>query len=295
MTDPASRPWRLYLLLLLVMLIWSLNFIATKVVLKEVPGPLLAGIRIPLAAMFLLPVYFWSYRTHGKTWSNADALRMGLLGLVGIAANQVLFILGMGRTTVTHAGLIIGMVPLIVLTLTAILGHESLSLQKIGGIVLALGGLGILQARAGTVAGPTFWGDLMSFGSAFAFSCYVVFGKAMVVKHGPFIPTTFAFFAGALALFPTTLYFGWNFDFSKVSLAAWCGILYMALASSVIASILYYHVLGKLSASRVSSFSYLQPLMASTLGITLLGEHVSTALIGGGVLILSGVFLTERG
>ncbi len=295
MTDPASRPWRLYLLLLLVMFIWSLNFIATKIALKEVPGALLSGIRLLMAAIFLIPVYYWFKNKKGKTWSVSDGWRMALLGAVGIAANQVFFIMGIARTTVSHAAFIIGTVPLAVLTLTAVLGHELLSIRKISGIFLALSGVALLQTRAAVVQGPSVFGDVLILGSALTFACYIVFGKPMVAAHGPFIPTVFAFVSGAILLLPMTVYLALDFDFTKVSLAAWSSVFYMAMASSVIASILYYHVLGHLPASRVSSFSYLQPLMATSLGILMLGEPISGALLSGGALILGGVFLTERG
>ena len=295
MNDPASRPWRLYLLLVLVMFIWALNFIATKVALKEIPGALLSGFRLTLAAIFLIPVFRWAKKKDGKTWNFADGWRMALLGSIGIAANQVFFILGLSRTTVSHAAFIFGLVPLAVLLLASAMGHEAIQPRKISGILLALCGVATLQLRASTGGhGPSTAGDLMIIASALTFACYIVFGKGLVASHGPFIPTTFAFFSGAVTLLPMTIYMASSFDFSKVSLAAWLGVLYMAMFSSVVASLLYYYVLGKLPASRVSSFSYLQPLMATALGVTILGEPVSTALVGGGALILGGVFLTER-
>ena len=293
--EEDSRPWRLYLLLVIVMFIWAMNFIATKIVLKEVPAALLSGFRICWAAIFLIPVYFWAAKKQGRTWTSSEAFRMSLLGIVGIALNQAFFILGLARTTVSHAAFIFGTVPLAVLFLSSYFGIESISKRKILGIVVALAGVGVLQARSAAVAGPTVAGDLFILGSALTFACYIVFGKSNVVRFGPFIPTTFAFFAGAIVMLPMTIYLARDFDFTQVTARAWGGMLYMALGSSVVASLLYYYVLGHLPASRVSSFSYLQPLMASTLGITLLGEPLTAALIAGGTLILGGVLLTERG
>ena len=235
MNDPASRPWRLYLLLVLVMFIWALNFIATKVALKEIPGALLSGFRLTLAAIFLIPVFRWAKQKDGKTWDFADGWRMALLGSIGIAANQVFFILGLSRTTVSHAAFIFGLVPLAVLLLAFAMGHEAIQARKIGGILLALSGVGTMHLLATSSGhGPSTAGYLMIIASALTFACYFVFGK---------------------------------------------GIGY---------------VLGKLPASRDSSFNYLQAAMATSLGITILGELVSTALVGGGALILGGVFLTER-
>ena len=294
MVEGSSRPWRLYLLLVFVMFIWSTNFIATKMALREVPGLLLSGFRILWAAIFLIPVYLWAVRKSGRTWTNSDGFKMAMLGIVGIGLNQMFFILGLARTTVSHAAFIFGTVPLAVLLMSRYFGIETISARKVWGILLALSGVAVLQARNAASVGPSIAGDLFILGSALTFACYIVFGKSNVQRFGPIIPTTIAFFAGAIALLPMTIYLGHDFDFTKVTAYGWGGMLYMAIGSSVIASLLYYYVLGHLPASRVSSFSYLQPLMASTLGITLLGEHLTTSLVSGGVLILGGVYLTER-
>jgi drug/metabolite transporter (DMT)-like permease len=49
-----------------------------------------------------------------------------------------------------------------------------------------------------------------------------------------------------------------------------------------------------MAASRLSAFSYIQPVIVNILGIALLGEHLSTRLLLGGALILAGVYVTER-
>jgi drug/metabolite transporter (DMT)-like permease len=69
----------------------------------------------------------------------------------------------------------------------------------------------------------------------------------------------------------------------------------MAVLPSVVGSLIYYYALVYMPASRVTAFLYLQPVLATLLAIPVLGEHLTGALIGGGVMVLAGVSLTERG
>ncbi len=69
----------------------------------------------------------------------------------------------------------------------------------------------------------------------------------------------------------------------------------MALFSSVISYLIYYYALSKISASRVSAFNYLQPVVATLLAAVMLGERVTLPVVAGGAVVFSGVYLTERG
>jgi len=69
----------------------------------------------------------------------------------------------------------------------------------------------------------------------------------------------------------------------------------MALFPSVICYLIYYHALTRISASRVSAFIYLEPVIATLMGVAFLGERISTSLVAGGTVIFTGVYLTERG
>ena len=69
----------------------------------------------------------------------------------------------------------------------------------------------------------------------------------------------------------------------------------MAAAASVLAYLIFYYALTKISASRVIAFSYLQPVIVTVLGVLLLGDRVTPHLLGGGALVLVGVALAERG
>jgi drug/metabolite transporter (DMT)-like permease len=68
----------------------------------------------------------------------------------------------------------------------------------------------------------------------------------------------------------------------------------MAVFSSVLGYLMYYYALTHMPASRVSTFSYLQPVLAIFLAMVFLGERAEPSLFSGGALVLAGVFLAER-
>jgi drug/metabolite transporter (DMT)-like permease len=75
---------------------------------------------------------------------------------------------------------------------------------------------------------------------------------------------------------------------------AWWGMAFMVFFGSVAAYLVYTFALTELTAARVAAFAYLQPVIATALGIWLLGESLTRREVIGGVLILLGVYLSER-
>ena len=75
----------------------------------------------------------------------------------------------------------------------------------------------------------------------------------------------------------------------------WAALLYMAVFSSALAYLFYFWLLRYLAASPLSAFTYLLPVLATLLGILLLGEQGSMLQVLGGVLALGGVYWVESG
>mgnify|MGYP001793849703 CR=1 FL=1 len=137
-------------------------------------------------------------------------------------------------------------------------------------------------------------GDLLILGAGLSFAVYTVFGKELAAEHGGMAVIAVSYAAGSLFLLPMTLFFASRFDFSRVSAGAWWAFAYMTVVSSVLCYIGWAYALKRLSASRLSAFSYLQPLVATALAWPMLGEPVTATLMSGGGLIMAGVFLSGR-
>ncbi len=298
MNDGAkSTPshWRLYSLIGLMTFLWAVNFVVAKFVLREVPAVIAAGFRTSLAGLLMWPIYLWERRTKGAaSWAMSDVPMLMLLGVFGVTLNQLFFVMGIGRTSVAHAAIVIGMTPILVLVIASAIGQESISVTKLIGMALALAGVITLHFSSSKGAGTSIGGDSLIFLASLTFALFTVMGKRVANNFGSITVNTFAYVGGGLLLLPLTLWQASGFAFQKVSWTAWLSIAYMAAFPSVLCYLIYYYALTHIPASRVSAFSYLQPLLATVIAIPFLGENPTTSLAMGGSLVLAGVFVAER-
>jgi drug/metabolite transporter (DMT)-like permease len=293
----ARRPrhWQVYAVAGLATLIWSINYIFAKWTLREFPPMLTSGLRTAIAAALMLPVYAWHIRREGAPrWTRRDRIAVATLGVIGVGLNQVFFVLGIDRTSVSHAGIIVALTPLMVLCFAALAGQERVRIAQLFGMVFAFAGVAILQAGSAPDRQSSIGGDLLVFCGISIFAMFTVAGKRAANHVGPIVLNTWAYIASAIALLPVTLWSSASFDYGRVSWSGWTSLLYMAAFSSVIGYLLYYYALTHIAASKVSTFSYLQPLLAMGLAMAFLGERPSASLLSGGALVLAGVFVAER-
>jgi drug/metabolite transporter (DMT)-like permease len=208
--------------------------------------------------------------------------------------NGLFFVTGLHRTSVAHSSILMGMTPLFVLLIAAGIRLEKMTASKIVGMLIAIGGVVVLSHTPSKVSGATLTGDFFVLLAALSFALFAVFGKRATVSHGSVTVNTFAYLGGGLMLSPITVWQAWQFSFSGLSLTAWASLLYMALFPSLICYLIFYYALTFIAASRVSTFGYLQPPIATLLAVILIDEPVTKALVAGGALVLTGVYVTER-
>jgi drug/metabolite transporter (DMT)-like permease len=294
-SDGRPSKARLYFLLSLMLLFWSLNFTIGKVALREFPSMLLVGLRTAIAAALMLPIYLWQHRGKREVWKNtSDFWWLLTLGIFGVILNQLFYVLGLSLTSVVHAAIITTLSPVLVLLFAALLKQELLTILKIVGMTVAASGVAMIQLSKNEASGATLLGDSFVFLSVLGFAIFTVKSKQFTQRHSGLTAMTIAYLGGVIALAPMIIWMGSRFEFGKVSSAAWLSLTYMAVFAAVIAYLIYYYALTYLPASRVSAVSYLQPVVATLFAVGFLGERISTVLIIGGILVLTGVVITER-
>lgn len=294
MNSSRPSPGRLYLLLSLILLFWSFNYVAAKVALREFPALLLVAVRTVVAGVLILPIYFWRQGPDKSAWSWRELRILVPLGACGVALNQLFFVVGLSHTSVAHTGIVNALGPLLVLLIAAFIGQESLSMRKSIGMALAFAGIIVLQLGKVQGSQATLSGDFYVLLGALCFAAFTVFGKSISGRYGGLTVNTIAYVSGGLMLAPVILWNSSTFHYQTVSALGWWSLLYMAAVSSVITYLLYYHVLTQMPASQVSGLLYLQPVVATLMAIPLLAEPVSSGLLVGGSLAMAGVYVTER-
>lgn len=294
----APRPSGLTLAALMgaMLLCWSANYTFGKVALREIPSVMVACFRTVLSGLLIWPIYF-AARKRGEAgarrWRVRDVPRLLAVGVLALVGNQVIFVIALNKTSVAHSALISAMSPMFVLLGAVAAGQERLTGRKLGGMALAIAGVIALQFGHAGRGQPSLNGDLLMILATSLFATFSVFGKRLAGELGTVTLNTFAFVGGGFLLLPVTLWGLFHYDFTRVSLTAWGGVLYMSIFPSIVGYLIFSYALRFLPASRVASVSYLQPVLATLLAMAFLGERPGIGFVGGAVLVLAGVWFAE--
>jgi drug/metabolite transporter (DMT)-like permease len=289
-----------YYLVVLMLLIWGGNYIAAKMVFREIPANLVICLRTMIAGLLIIPIYWVEARKRPPVLTWAEFRLLATLGLGGITVNQVFWTLGMSRTTVVHSSMIMATTPLWVLLIAALMGMEKITVFKATGMGIAMTGvvlLQVLRARGSATtsnAEATLLGDFYVLICALALAGMTAWGKRYKPLSGGIAVNLVGYVGGAIVLSPLLPFAANGFVFSKVSTTAWLCLLYMGAMSSVAGYLIYLYALARMPASRIATFQYLQPVFASGLAVLLLNEHLGAGALAAGAVIFTGVFITER-
>ena len=295
-----SHTNRIYGMVSLMTIFWSLNYVAAKVALRSFPPVFYACLRMMLAGFLMFAMYLFWVRKRPEAairkWPWRDLLILSGIGVVGMVGNQIFFVAGIGRTSVAHASLVVATTPVQVLLFAWLRGQERLTALKVAGMSVAIGGVAVLNLAPGLSArGATVLGDVLVLLCAASFAMYTVLGKERMRKFGAIPVNALGFGVSAVLLILPVWVWGRSFDFAAVPALGWWMLAYMAGVSSVLCYIIFSYSLEHLPASRVASFSYAQPFIASLAAWWLLGEPVTLPVAVGGLMVLGGVWLTGRG
>lgn len=266
---------------------------AAKVALRDIAPLDMALIRFLLATIVLWPL--GERNRAGRVIERNDQYRLWVLGLLAIPINQGFFLYGLQWTTTGHAALLYGLTPMFVMLFAAWKLKERITLWRLSGIVLALAGVILVLFEKGiTLAPDQFIGDVFVLIAVVAWALYTVLGKPLIEKYGAMVVTARAMTYGTILFIPLGLTSIVGFEPAAVSAESWMGLLYCALLTSVVAYSLWFWALKFIDATQVAVFNNFQPVIAAMIGYVLLGEPLTSMFVGGGVLVLIGVFVTGK-
>lgn len=222
----------------------------------------------------------------------ADLPLFAGFGLVSIAIFFFVYLYAISRTTVATAAILLYTAPAFVIVLSRVLFHEPVTRPKAAAIALAFAGC-VLVVRGYDPAALrlNLPGVLAGLASGLTYAMYSIFGKTALRRYRPATTLVYALGIGAVALGLTALPLG-AVHLTHTA-AAWRGIVYLALVTSLLAQWLYLAGLERVEAGRASLVATLEPVVAAVFGYVLLGERLEVWQLVGGALVLSAV-LTIR-
>lgn len=286
----------LYCKLIVTAVIWGGTFVAGRILAQQMGPYSAAFLRFVVASVCL---YCFVLRSHGKipTLKRGQILPVLLLGLTGVFSYNVCFFSGLQTVTASRASLIIATNPVFIALLAALLFRERLGPLRIVGIVLSVSGAFTVIGHGHPEAvfqGALGRGELMIFGSVASWVAYSLIGKAAMRDLSPLVAVTYSCLIGTVALFIPAVMEGVLGKLSHVSISAWLSILYLGLLGSAIGFIWYYQGIKTIGPARAGVFINVVPLSTVLLAFFILHEPVDASLLSGALLIIGGVYLTNR-
>ena len=276
----------------LTILIWSLNFLAVKIGVGDLPPTVFTALRFIVAvpALWLLAV-----RQGGTRVAHGDYWPLALSGVVGISLYQYLFTSSIAWTDVASAAVLMTLSPAIGAVWGHLGGSDRLRAGNWLGVALGTVGASIVilagRGHAGAVAPHPLLGDLAALGAALLWAVYGVLSAPLVRRLPPLTVTAWQSLFGLGLLIPAAItglpetHIGWP------ALA----VLYSALPVTVFGLTFWQGATGRLGPSRVLVYLNAEPVIAAVAAAWLLGAPLTVWVGLGGILSLTGVYLARVG
>lgn len=296
---PGPSAFRTWGPLITLWIVWGTTFLGTSAMVQTMPPLLAAGTRYFLGGLLFagLLVVLKGPRVLAITRRQLGATAFAGIGLIGIWASLVS--LGLQHIPGGVAALIGATVPLWIVLLRAASGERVGRLTWLGvgigilGVSAMLLPGGIASIAAESPAIVAFWAAMMVVASmTYAFFSWR--SRTLDLPKNTLVTTVYQLLWGGLAIVIVGLVAGENPVLSGYSAVSWAGFWWLVFAA-IIGYGAYTYLLQNAPLSLVSTFAFVNPIVAVVLGWLLLGEPFSRSVIIGLLVVVSGTALVVLG
>jgi O-acetylserine/cysteine efflux transporter len=261
--------------------LWGLTVPLSKYGLEWLGGGWLAVARFAIAAPLL------ALLARGRLRA-ALTPRVVAAGAVGYGGVILLQNVGIANTSVSHAALIVGAVPVLVAIIVAVLGRGAGVPLTWAGSLLALAGVGLVAGTGG--AGTALTGDLLVLLSVTGSAAFIVIQPGLLAGRDPAAVTAVQLGAGGVASLPFALVFE-GAPPAPAAAGPVVAVLALALTGTALAFWLFAWAQAHVPAELASAFVNLEPLVGALTGVMVFHDTFGPAQLAGGVAILAGIAL----
>ncbi len=216
-------------------------------------------------------------------------LRVAAVGAVGFGGVILLQNAGVARTSVSHASVVIGVVPVLVALIAARVGGAGVRPRAWGGYLVA--GLGIALVAGSAGAGATLAGDGLVLASAALSAAMIVMQPGLLAGRDPAAVTAVQFAAGGLLALPVALA-GRVMPVAPPSLAPVVALLALCVAGTLLPFWLFAYGQAHVDAEVAGAFVNLEPLVGAITGWLAFGDPASVIQLAGAAAVLVGIVLS---
>ena len=278
----------------LVYFFWGSTYLAIDIAVERIPPALMCAVRFLIAGVFMLA--FCGFRGRNIRYSPRQLARMATVGVLLLMGGNLTLSYAEKYVASGLAALIIAVTPLWFLVLdTLLLGDHHVSIRGKAGLALGIVGLLILlwpDLTTTTSFGRLqLWAAISLLGGSFSWALGSVLAKRWKSADvDPFSATAWQMIAAGLANLLFAIAAG---DFSRV---LWTprgvgATLYLVVCGSWIGYTAYIWLLNHVPTAKVSTYAYVNPVVAAFLGWLVLNEHVDRYILTGSAIKDASVIL----
>ena len=312
----SRRFARIDALLLLMTIIWGINYSIVKTAFREIDPQAFNALRMLIASAVFLVIIFGlpRFRRYGESEDESgtdggiasvfhtpasltrrDWLDLLGLGIVGHVLYQYLFIGGLAATSVANSSLLLAATPVLIAVIAALSGHDRIGPLHWLGAGLSIVGIYIVVGHGANIGDSSLRGDLMMFTAVCCWAVYTLGARKLMVRHSPVGVTGLSMAIGTVIYVPLMWAHLRSVDWNAVSARTWLALVYSALFALCVAYTIWYMAVREIGSARTSVYSNLIPLVAMITAVVFLGEPLSASKLVGAGAVLVGVALTRVG
>jgi drug/metabolite transporter (DMT)-like permease len=288
----VSRRAQTWIALWLVYIIWGSTYLGIELAGETMPGTYAAGVRFTLAGLLMLGFIAWRRGRRALRATRAELASAAVIGLLLPGANSLLFITER-EVPIGLTSLIIAAIPLWLLLLR--LGaRERPDPLATAGLVVGFGGI-VLLVRPGGDTGSLGY-LLLTVLASFLWALGSFLAPRLAVPRDALVATGYEMLAGGLVLLAIGLLVTSpsELDPAGYSGRSLFGLAYLILFGSIVGYTAYAWLLASAPIGQVSTYAYVNPVVAIVLGAIVLGEAITLRIVAGAVLILVSVAIVLR-
>lgn len=299
---PTAAPHRrisgaVWTALALVYVVWGSTYLGIRIVVETMPPFLSAGARFITASLLLAAAVAWRYGPAALKATRAQIASAVLVGLLLILGGNGLVVLAETSIPSGLAALLVAAVPMWVVLLRAGTGDRP-PLRTLGGVLVGLAGLAALTSP-GLSGAVRLSGVVLVLVASVLWSLGSFSASKLTLPANPFAGSAYQMFAGGVAGVVVGLLRGEHrgLDPASFSTASWLALGYLVLFGSLVGFTAYVWLLQAAPLSLVSTYAYVNPVVAVALGWLILDEALAWPIALGGAVVVAAVGVivsTER-
>jgi drug/metabolite transporter (DMT)-like permease len=282
--------------LIIVQILFGINFVTSKIVVEKLDPVLWATIRFWFSTLSLFPFLYKMQPDLFKI--DKDSIIKGFaLALAGVTFTQFFFLSGLKLTSASNASLLSTLTPIFTVIIVILRKQDKLTTKRGIGFALSFLGVLILQAQKEIdFSSKSFVGDLLVLFAFAATAIFLSYCKEFFTKLGHAKGTFWIFVFGTMQMSIYSLFTVSNIDInpSELSTEFYMSFFFSIYGGTLATYFISNWAISKSKPDNVALFIYLQPVVATLLGVPYLNESISIKFFIVCLLIFSGFFLALK-